>query len=192
MKKQMTSSIESDRFKAKCASGSTYIVIEKTKESTESRVLNEQTLVTTRKSYFLSTGEKVNKLTEKDYLIINEKKTITRKKIAFRKSFIADIKTIFDYLKNQALCIAMALAIPEIHKVLAKNYSSPLLIRLTAATAASMAIVFSVYNLIWFYSSLEDKPKLKPHHIFAIMFTFALAAAAMAVAALKTYQELTI
>ena len=188
----MPSAIESDRFKAKCTSGSTYIVIEKTNESTESRILSEHTLVTTRKSYFLSTGEKVNKLTDEDYFLIDTKKTITRKKAIFRKSVITDMKTIFDYLKNQSLCIAIILAIPGMQKVLVTDYSSPSLKLLPASIAVSMAIVFSVYNLIWFYFSLEEKPKLKPLHIFAIVFTFTLAAAAMVVAALKTHQELSL
>ncbi|MFL1562466.1 hypothetical protein ACI77J_14750 [Pseudomonas sp. O64] len=187
----MTSAIESDRFKAKCASGKTYTVIEKTKDIKEPRGHNEQTFITTQKSYFLSTGEKVNKLADKEYLIIIKKKKITRKKPLFRKSLVTDIKTIFDYLKNQALCIAIVLAIPEMLRILAKDYNDHSITLMAFATAASTATVFSVYNLIWFYCTLEEKPKLKLLHILAIIFAFVLVLASMAIAGLKTSQEIT-
>lgn len=187
----MTSAIESDRFKAKCASGKTYTVIEKTKEIKEPGGHNVQTFITTKKSYFLSTGEKVNKLADKDYLIIIKKKKITSKKPLFRKSLITDIKTIFDYLKNQALCIAIVLATPEMLKILAKYYNNNSITLIAFATSTSIATVFSAYNLIWFYCTLEEKPKLKLLHILAIIFAFVLVLASMAVAGLKISQEIT-
>jgi hypothetical protein len=186
----MTYVQETDRFKAKCAAGNTYTIIENTKETKEPRTLNEHVYETSRKYYFLLTGEKVNKLAEDTYLIINKKRIITKDKPRFKKSYIGDLKTVFDYLKNQALLIAIVLAIPEIVSIIANAHLGSWVTLLGFSIATSMATVFSVYNLIWLHYTLEEKPKQKTLRILTLVFTFTLAAAAMAVAALKTFHSL--
>ena len=187
----MTSAIESDRFEAKCASGSTYIVIEKTKELTESKILSEQTFVTSRKSYFLSTGEKLNKVREKDYLIIDAKKIITQidpKPSKPKKFNTTDTKTIFDYLKNQALCFAIVLSIPEILIVL-KNSNIGIEYMIPAISIAiSMAVVFSAINCIWLFTSLEEKPKLTLVDVFVTALIISFILGASAIVTLKALQ----
>lgn len=187
----MTSATDSGRFETKCAAGVTYIVIEKIKESTESRLLSEQTVVTSRKTYFLLTGEKVNRLTDDDYLIINTKKTITRtpaKPIKPKRFNAGDTKTIFDFLKNQSLCIAILIAIPEILSTLNQSNVDSFFITAAFGVATGMTIVFSVINIIWLLSSLEDKPGLRCIDVIGLGLTLIFFLAAMSIAALKAFQ----
>lgn len=186
----MTYVKETDRFKAKCAAGNTYTIIENTKKTKEPRSLDEHIYEMSRKSYFLSTGEKVNKLTESTYLIIKGKKIITQDQPRFKKSYIGDLKTVFDYLKNQALLIAIVLATPEIVSIIANAHLGSWVTLLGFSIATSLAFVFSVYNLIWLQCTLEEKPKQKSLRILILVFTLTLAAASMAVAALKAVRAL--
>ncbi|MBV4452727.1 MULTISPECIES: hypothetical protein [Pseudomonas] len=188
----MTSAIESGSFIAKCGSGKKYKVIEKTKETNEPSTHYKQVFVTIQKSYFLSTGEAVNKLSDKHYLIVKNQIIISRTEAIINKPTIADIKSIFDYLKNQALCIAIMLAIPELTKVLFKAYNNPALTINSICIAFGAATVFSIYNLIGLFSSLEDKPKLKPLDIIVILFILGFNAAVMWLAILKALQGIDI
>ena len=187
----MTSATDSGRVETKCAAGVTYIVIEKIKESTESKLLSEQTVVTSRKTYFLLTGEKVNRLTDDDYLIIDTKKTITRtpaKTIKPKRFNVGDIKTIFDFLKNQSLCIAILIAIPDIISTMNQSNVDSFFIKAAFALALSMTFVFSVINIIWLLSSLEDKPRLGYIDVIGLGLTLIFILAAMTIAALKAFQ----
>lgn len=187
----MTSATDSGRVETKCAAGVTYIVIEKIKESTESKLLSEQTVVTSRKTYFLLTGEKVNRLTDDDYLIIDTKKTITRtpvKTIKPKRFNVGDIKTIFDFLKNQSLCIAILIAIPDIISTMNQSNADSFFIKAAFALALSMTFVFSVINVIWLLSSLEDKPRLGYIDVIGLGLTLIFILAAMTIAALKAFQ----
>lgn len=191
MKTPMTSATDSGRVETKCAAGVTYIVIEKIKESTESKLLSEQTVVTSRKTYFLLTGEKVNRLTDDDYLIIDTKKTITRtpaKTIKPKRFNVGDIKTIFDFLKNQSLCIAILIAIPDIISTMNQSNVDSFFIKAAFALALSMTFVFSVINIIWLLSSLEDKPRLGYIDVIGLGLTLIFILAAMTIAALKAFQ----
>ncbi|MGX1127288.1 hypothetical protein [Pseudomonas sp. HLS-6 TE3448] len=93
-------------------------------------------------------------------------------------------------MKNQALLIAIVIAIPEIVSIIANARLGSWVALLGFSIATSLAAVFSVYNLIWLHYTLEDKPKQKTLRILTLAFTFTLAAAAMAVAALKTFHAL--
>lgn len=191
MKTPMTSATDSGRFETKCAAGVTYIVIEKIKESTESKLLSEQTVVTSRKTYFLLTGEKVNRLTDDDYFIIDTKKKITRtpvKTIKPKRFNVGDIKTIFDFLKNQSLCIAILIAIPDIISTMNQSNVDSFFIKAAFALALSMTFVFSVINIIWLLSSLEDKPRLGYIDVIGLGLTLIFILAAMTIAALKAFQ----
>jgi len=181
----MTNAIESDRFNAKCLSGKTYEVIELTEEIKQPCAHYTQACTVTHKTFFLSTGESVNKLTDKLYLIIKDQKVISRRKIIIRKPNTADIKTMFDYLKNQALCIAIILSTPEIITIINIVYNTSATELICTSITASASIVFSIYNLIWFFSSLEEKPKPNPIHICAILFMLVFVAAVMWLAILK-------
>lgn len=186
----MTSAIESDRFNAKCDLGKTYEIIEIAKEINEPSTHYEQICTTIQKTYFLSTGESVNKLSDKHYLIIKNQKIISRKKLLLKIGSTADIKTIFDYLKNQALCIAIVLAIPEIIKITTKTYQNPILIVIPILFAASASLVFTLYNLIWLFTNLESKPKFNFLNIFTVSFVVAAIATAMWLALLKIYNDI--
>jgi len=183
----MTSAIESDRFNAKCDLGKTYEVIEITEEIIEPSAHYEQVFTKILKSYFLSTGESVNRLSEKHYLIIKSQKIISRKKLTFTNRSFTDIKIIFDYTKNQALCIAVMLATPEIINTLTKTYNSHALNLIFISMATAVSLVLSAYNLAWLFSSLESKPKLNFIHISTTLLVILFVASAMWLAILKAY-----
>ncbi|WP_421526439.1 hypothetical protein [Pseudomonas yamanorum] len=183
----MTSAIESDRFNAKCELGKTYEVIEKTEETNEPSAHYEQVFTKTLKSYYLSTGESVNRLSDKHYLIIKSQKIISRKKLNYKSRSFADIKTIFDYTKNQALCIAIMLATPEITNTLTKIYNSHALNLIFISMATAVSLVLSAYNMAWLFSSLENKLKFNLIHILTALIVLLFIGSAMWLAILKAY-----
>jgi len=186
----MTSAIETNRFKAKCASGKTYTVIEKTKEIKEPRGQNEQTFILVQKSYFLSTGEKVNKLSEKGYLIINEKKKINRKDPIIPKQFFTDIKTLFDGLKNLALCIAMILALPQLQEITAIFNDNHEFIAFANFMASAVIVILCAFNLFWLFSSMESKPKYRRFNIFCTSLLVLIIVTVVGCAAFITHPKL--
>ncbi|WP_152031519.1 hypothetical protein [Pseudomonas putida] len=155
----MTSAIETRRFKAKCKSKETYIVIEKTKETKEPRGRGGQTVITSQKTYFLDTEEKVNKLNSTDFLIIKRNLIIRKTEPFISKSFIADIKTLFDGLKNLALCLAILLALPTMQAMAASAYDHRWFTVGFVWAGLAMVILLALYNFLWLYSTMEANPK---------------------------------
>lgn len=171
----MTSAIETNRFKARCTSKRAYTIIEKTKEIKEPRGRNEQTVITSQKTYFLESGEKVNKLNNTDFMVIKSKLVISKVEPFISKQLITDIKTLFDGLKNLALCFAMLLALPLLQTMLASVYDNRVFA--VAAIWASLAtiVLLAGYNFIWLYKTMEAKPKFqflnKLSWLFIILIT---------------------
>lgn len=157
----MTSAIETSRFKAKCKSKETYIVIEKTKEIKEPRGRGEQTVITSQKTYFLETEEKVNKINNTDFLIIKKDLIVSKVEPFIGKPFITDIKTLFDGLKNLALCFAILLSLPTMQVMAASTYDHRwFTVGFIWAGLAMVALLIG-YNFLWLYSTMEAKPKFK-------------------------------
>lgn len=61
-------------------------------------------------------------------------------------------------------------------------------IKAAFALALSMTFVFSVINIIWLLSSLEDKPRLGYIDVIGLGLTLIFILAAMTIAALKAFQ----
>ncbi|MBV4483375.1 hypothetical protein [Pseudomonas khavaziana] len=188
----MTAAIETDRFKAKTKSKETYIVIEKTKETKEPRGLGEQTVITSQKTYFLDTGEKVNKVNNTDFMIIKKDLLIRKVEPFFSKPFIVDIKTLFDGLKNLALCLAMLVALPIMQAMAALTYDQRFFVVAFTWAALVLIIMLAGYNFIWLYKTMEAKPKSKVLDKTAWLVTFLIVAFIFFCAMAITYPKLVL
>lgn len=188
--RKMTSTIETSRFKAKCKSKETYIVIEKTKVIKEPRGRGEQTVITSQKTYFLETGEKVNKINDTDFLVIKKKLVIRQAEPLIGKSFIADIKTLFDGLKNLALCLAILLALPTMQAMAASTYDHRWFTVGFIWAGLAMVVLLVLYNFLWLYSTMEAKPKSKFFNNLSWFATISTAALTFFFATAFTYPKL--
>ncbi|KRP45422.1 hypothetical protein SAMN04490190_0836 [Pseudomonas libanensis] len=188
----MTAAIETDRFKAKTKSKEAYIVIEKTKETKEPRGQGEQTVITSQKTYFLDTGEKVNKVNSADFLIIKKNLVIRKVEPFFSKPFIVDIKTLFDGLKNLALCLAMLVALPTMQAMAALTYDHRFFVVAFTWAALVVIIMLAGYNFIWLYKTMEAKPKSKVLDKAAWFVTFLIVAFIFFCAIVITYPKLVL
>lgn len=189
-RRKMTSAIETSRFKAKCKSKETYIVIEKTKEIKEPRGRGEQTVITSRKTYFLDTEEKVNRINDTDFLVIKKNLVIRKTEPLISKSFIADIKALFDGLKNLALCLAMLLALPTMQAMVASAYDHRWFTVGFIWAGLAMVVLLVLYNFLWLYSTMEAKPKHKFFNNLSWLATILIAALTFFFATVFTYPKL--
>lgn len=188
----MTSAIETIRFKAKCKSKETYIVIEKTKETKEPRGRGEQIVITSQKTYSLETGEKVNKLNSTDFLIIKRDLVIRKTEPLIGKSFIADIKTLFDGLKNLALCLAVLFALPTMQAMAASTYDHRWFTVGSIWAGLAIVVLLIIYNFLWLYSTMETKPKSNFSNILSWLATILITALTFFCATVITIPKLII
>ena len=191
-RRKMTSAIETIRFKAKCKSKETYIVIEKTKETKEPRGRGEQIVITSQKTYSLETGEKVNKLNSTDFLIIKRDLVIRKTEPLIGKSFIADIKTLFDGLKNLALCLAVLFALPTMQAMAASTYDHRWFTVGSIWAGLAIVVLLIIYNFLWLYSTMEAKPKSNFSNILSWLATILITALTFFCATVITIPKLII
>ncbi|BFM20062.1 hypothetical protein [Gilvimarinus japonicus] len=80
-------------------------------------------------------------------------------------NFVADIKILFDYIRNIGLCVAIILGVPYVESLI------PFFSAKVIFAAFSVGVVFGLYvlNYMWLRSALKTEPTSKFFHSFGIL-----------------------
>lgn len=150
---------------------------------------DEQTTTISKKTYILSTGENVDKINETDY-VITKRTVISKITPIIGKSFITDIKTLFDGLKNLAICFAILLALPTMQMMAANTYDHRFFTVGFIWAGLALTALLTTYNFIWLYSTMESKPMSKFFDKLAWCGTIATVLVIFSCATAITYPKL--
>lgn len=103
----------------------------------------------------------------------------------FSKEFISDIKTLFDAIRNIAICASLTLGLPFIEIATPTVFGHNWLKFIATSLTIGIILGLYIFNLVWLFSSFSERPKSKLLHGTSSFILVTLVSATIAGTAFK-------
>ncbi len=99
------------------------------------------------------------------------------------EEFLSDIKTLFDAFRNIGICAALTLGLPYVEQSILSVSNSVWLSHLVTEFYMLIIAIFYLFNLIWLFGTLKEKPKYKALFVVSSIIVISLVTLSICVVA---------